>query len=523
MQQLPSVLLKIKMCTVLTFTLFFTFFENGYSQPIFGYRYQNSPSSNSFTESEIVKHPDGGIVGIDMGVSNSDFTIFKLSAQGNMEWKKQIVVPFSNVYGPNKNNFIALKDSNFIVIKQVNSASDIDFIAIKFDNFGNVIWSRSYYGLINNTHYTSAFGPQGFVISDDHQIVFIDENGFVQKSFFFPNFIEIKGLINTGTNKIKIFGETWVGRNLAFFEIDTTGNITNSVEYSLLGDTLVFGHTQITKAPNGGTYSLSTLGDICNNNTPTAVGVFHFDSLNQLVWAKKIPCAGQFPSNINSSNNGCIITANHNLGNSNGIPMVYKLDSVGSLEWMKVPGDPSIPMFNYQWTTSIIPDSGNGWYCTMKKYNLHFFHLDSMLNGLCTSQDYSQTTVNIICTGNPLAATDSLVFMTDSLFETTQYPSAWFQYDVCTGILIDSLSGIGDNLQNNYMLNIFPNPSNDYIQVSGEGIQSLKFYDISGRLVKSISTPVPKSIDIRNLPDGLYPIAVETRQGIFYKKVVVNR
>ncbi len=70
---------------------------------------------------------------------------------------------------------------------------------------------------------------------------------------------------------------------------------------------------------------------------------------------------------------------------------------------------------------------------------------------------------------------------------------------------------------------VFPNPAKDYIQVSGENIQTLKIYDISGRLVQSVSMPVPKTIDIRNLPEGIYPIAIETKQGTFYKKVVVTR
>ena len=69
---------------------------------------------------------------------------------------------------------------------------------------------------------------------------------------------------------------------------------------------------------------------------------------------------------------------------------------------------------------------------------------------------------------------------------------------------------------------VYPNPANDWIQIFEKGIESLKIYDISGRLVQSFSMPVPKTIDVRNLENGLYPIAVETRQGIIFNKVIIS-
>lgn len=78
-------------------------------------------------------------------------------------------------------------------------------------------------------------------------------------------------------------------------------------------------------------------------------------------------------------------------------------------------------------------------------------------------------------------------------------------------------------MESSNSIGIFPNPTNDYIQINGENIESIKIYDITGRLVKSISQPIPNTIDIRNLPEGLYPTAVETMHGTFLKKVVISR
>lgn len=119
-------------------------------------------------------------------------------------------------------------------------------------------------------------------------------------------------------------------------------------------------------------------------------------------------------------------------------------------------------------------------------------------------------------------------FFPDSLTDFTVYGNAlqayYFIDDICVSpdsLYCDQLLSMHNTVSSS--IKVFPNPVNDYIQVSGEGIEYLKIYDISGRLIKSVSSPVSSTIDIRNLPEGLYPVAITTRQGIFYKKVVISR
>lgn len=121
---------------------------------------------------------------------------------------------------------------------------------------------------------------------------------------------------------------------------------------------------------------------------------------------------------------------------------------------------------------------------------------------------------------------------TNTPYQATGWAPNWQVYcayfyvdDVCLSsdsLYCPSLTSL-NNINSVDNLSIYPNPANDYIHVTGDGIESLKIYDISGRLVKSVSSPVPLTIDIRNLPEGMYPVAIETRQGTFYKKVVVSR
>ena len=72
------------------------------------------------------------------------------------------------------------------------------------------------------------------------------------------------------------------------------------------------------------------------------------------------------------------------------------------------------------------------------------------------------------------------------------------------------------------IIKVFPNPSSDLISLENNiqsPIQSMDIHDISGQFVQSI--PVDQSsIDIKNLPKGLYLIKVKIADRTYYKKFV---
>lgn len=80
------------------------------------------------------------------------------------------------------------------------------------------------------------------------------------------------------------------------------------------------------------------------------------------------------------------------------------------------------------------------------------------------------------------------------------------------------------------MINIQPNPASDEIILESSKIfienTSFAIYDIRGKLVDSGIIPkntLRKSLDISNIPDGVYFIKIQSRDDIYFRKLVVNK
>jgi len=92
--------------------------------------------------------------------------------------------------------------------------------------------------------------------------------------------------------------------------------------------------------------------------------------------------------------------------------------------------------------------------------------------------------------------------------------------DVFIAKIGNGVTGIPENNFSKFLL--YPNPANEFIQIRDEGIESLKIYDISGRVIQFVLKPVPEKIDVQKLSTGLYTVEVETRQGIIYEKLIIS-
>jgi hypothetical protein len=74
-------------------------------------------------------------------------------------------------------------------------------------------------------------------------------------------------------------------------------------------------------------------------------------------------------------------------------------------------------------------------------------------------------------------------------------------------------------------LKIFPNPSsgNVFIKLPEENVSQVRVYTISGTLVHTSSIGGSGNLDLSKLPNGMYLVAVDTKQGIFVEKVSIIR
>lgn len=72
------------------------------------------------------------------------------------------------------------------------------------------------------------------------------------------------------------------------------------------------------------------------------------------------------------------------------------------------------------------------------------------------------------------------------------------------------------------IINVYPNPAQEFIQIeSGSPVSHFAVYDVTGQLVKQSSPQMSRfSIQLDELPSGIYLCHIKTEQGIVVRKLV---
>ncbi len=85
-------------------------------------------------------------------------------------------------------------------------------------------------------------------------------------------------------------------------------------------------------------------------------------------------------------------------------------------------------------------------------------------------------------------------------------------------------TGIGeDKLQNNEII-VFPNPASDQITVTCTGLEYAEILNLQGDFVcRSTARNFRCEFDLKDLPPGVYFLKLNTAEGVYTRKVVVNR
>lgn len=84
--------------------------------------------------------------------------------------------------------------------------------------------------------------------------------------------------------------------------------------------------------------------------------------------------------------------------------------------------------------------------------------------------------------------------------------------------------GLGLNEISQVQFNVFPNPAQSHITVSGDFLPvHFQFFDSHGRVVKSIDS-TDKTIYVGDLPDGIYLLQIKSSKGeVLNKKIIVKK
>ena len=71
---------------------------------------------------------------------------------------------------------------------------------------------------------------------------------------------------------------------------------------------------------------------------------------------------------------------------------------------------------------------------------------------------------------------------------------------------------------------IYPNPAKDFINITGdlEGVNAIKIYDSTGKLVEQLVHPLGNSISTAHLSSGFYAVSFLTDKGVVLKKLLLT-
>ena len=73
-------------------------------------------------------------------------------------------------------------------------------------------------------------------------------------------------------------------------------------------------------------------------------------------------------------------------------------------------------------------------------------------------------------------------------------------------------------------MDIYPNPAKDFINITGdlEGVNAIKIYDSTGKLVEQLVHPLGNSISTAHLSSGFYAVSFLTDKGVVLKKLLLT-
>jgi len=78
-----------------------------------------------------------------------------------------------------------------------------------------------------------------------------------------------------------------------------------------------------------------------------------------------------------------------------------------------------------------------------------------------------------------------------------------------------------ENDNETFDFELYPNPTNGIVTISGGNIQEVKIWNINNQLLRSITINKKQfNIDLGNLPKGIYFLSVITSNGVFIRKIV---
>jgi hypothetical protein len=197
-----------------------------------------------------------------------------------------------------------------------------------------------------------------------------------------------------------------------------------------------------------------------------------------------------------------------------GYSDAYKCDSVNTTKVIARFGKTAASADPCGIATTAWTDKGNGMISVSYTFKLPAAKMYFRLRG--TNQPLDTPNETDAC-GNPLP---------DSIMGTNTgakaFADLWF-YSNPVFVTSSGVTGINQvTVQDN--IQVYPNPTDDYIFISGTDINEVKVFSISGVLLKEQATTASNNkIDVRDLISGIYMVQIKTDNNAIVTKRIVKQ
>ena len=392
----------------------------------------------------------------------------KISANGIIQWTNYFFI--GNFYSHSRGvSVIQDQLNNFLIVGTVDSMTNLKSFIMKADSTGHTNWVKilSYDSLMNTTL---------------DEIIISKEGNYL-----------MSGTVSSGSQ----------GGDPILINMDTSGVVLWCKKYDL---TTQFFNASIRESPVDSNISLAAI----NSANPHSGALLKLNSHGDTIWTKS------YDSYIRSFE---IMSDNkYLLGGKQSTPGPYemnctKTDSAGNVEWSK-----SYCMDN-GWIINIHRNRFISGYLYNPVYELFLIRTDpSGNNCLYNSETVTASNAGVVVIDSSLPS-GYFSLTTDSLLSI--YPQYHFQlYGGCSSYITNDIE---ESTQQGY--SVSPNPFSSRLNLNFDPPQNenafLKIINtIGGTVVEKQIKLEDQTVNLSELPEGIYFLSIQNGNGIFTKKIL---
>ena len=145
----------------------------------------------------------------------------------------------------------------------------------------------------------------------------------------------------------------------------------------------------------------------------------------------------------------------------------------------------------------------------------HFRCIGNQLTSLNVANGNNNNVIDFVTIGNPNL---TCIQVDDVVYSTAN----WANVDATSSFSLNCFFPVSTSKLEKTTTKIYPNPVQDqlFFELENEVIKAITIVDFSGKVVQSISNPTTKSINVSNLPKGIYVLNISTKNGMSTNRFV---